>query len=206
MIKSHLLVGGSCLAAAVLSAVGAWAQSETKTYQYDQLGRLVSTQVNGGLGNSDTRTVCYDAMGNRVNFKTRNDGSMPGCTAPSPAPSPTPTPPSPTPTPTPTPTPSNNPPIANEDSVGGGCGTTTYYDLLLNDTDPEGNYPLVLLSITRTSGQSSATLFSTTIVKIDHYGFGQDFSTFNYVVRDSLGATSTGQLTVSTSPCETLPP
>ena len=61
-----------------------------------------------------------------------------------------------------------------------------------NDTDPENNVPLHLVSIT---GPGSATVTSTTSVTIGENSTGT--FTFSYVVADSLGATSTGQLTAT---------
>jgi len=65
-------------------------------------------------------------------------------------------------------------------------------NLVANDTDPENNVPLHLVSIT---GPGSATVTSTTSVTIGENTTGT--FTFSYVVADSLGATSTGQLTAT---------
>lgn len=199
MNKGRSLTTASLLSLLAIGATSTLAQTETKTLTYDPLGRLVSSEASGGSTNGDTRTLCYDPMGNRTNFKVRNDGSVPACAAPTPTPTPSPTP---SPTPTPTPTPSNNPPIANDDLAGGACGTITYYDPIANDEDPDGNYPLALLSITKTSGgDTTASIYSGNIIQINHHWNGSDVATFTYVVRDSLGATATGFLTAYSSSC-----
>ena len=79
--------------------------------------------------------------------------------------------------------------------------TTGTANLTANDTDPENNVPLVLQSISLTSDPmltgTTVTITSASSVEVDTGGKGQ--STFTYVVADSLGATSTGTLTVSST-------
>jgi hypothetical protein len=67
-------------------------------------------------------------------------------------------------------------------------------NLTANDSDPENNVPLSLVSITNTSGSAIATILNVSSVTVDVYDKGP--STFTYTVADSLGATSTGQLSV----------
>lgn len=63
-----------------------------------------------------------------------------------------------------------------------------------NDTDPEGNYPLVLIGVT---GPDASVDSSTTV------GFQAPMTTGTYVVtytiKDSLSASSSGTLTVTVS-------
>lgn len=72
-------------------------------------------------------------------------------------------------------------------------------DVTFNDSDPEGNVPLVLLSVVNSNpslGSPSVWSASTVRYEADITGAtGSDMVT--YTVRDSLGATSTGTLTVS---------
>jgi len=89
-------------------------------------------------------------------------------------------------------TPSNLPPVANADATSFNCSVYQTVNLVANDTDPENNVPLHLVSIT---GPGSATVTSTTSVTIGENTTGT--FTFSYVVADSLGATSTGQLTAT---------
>jgi hypothetical protein len=87
---------------------------------------------------------------------------------------------------------SNLPPVANADTTSFNCSVYQTVNLVANDTDPENNVPLHLVSIT---GPGSATVTSTTSVTIGENTTGT--FTFSYVVADSLGATSTGQLTAT---------
>ena len=87
---------------------------------------------------------------------------------------------------------SNLPPVANADTTSFNCSVYQTVNLVANDTDPENNVPLHLVSIT---GPGSATVTSTTSVTIGENSTGT--FTFSYVVADSLGATSTGQLTAT---------
>ena len=87
---------------------------------------------------------------------------------------------------------SNLPPVANPDTTSFNCSVYQTVNLVANDTDPENNVPLHLVSIT---GPGSATVTSTTSVTIGENSTGT--FTFSYVVADSLGATSTGQLTAT---------
>lgn len=84
------------------------------------------------------------------------------------------------------------------DFVSGQCFNATTVNLTANDSDPEGNYPLQLISITRTSGFATATVVSTSSVSVN-FASSAGLSTFNYIVQDSLGASATGELNVSTS-------
>lgn len=66
-----------------------------------------------------------------------------------------------------------------------------YYNVLANDTDPEGNYPLALVSV-------SPTKFSVSGSSIEYIAPGTSGTAVaTYTVRDSLGATATGTLTVT---------
>jgi hypothetical protein len=75
------------------------------------------------------------------------------------------------------------------------CGTVTK-NVTANDTDPEGNYPLVLQSVTSVKG--TATVISGSTVSFTNNGqTGQ--AALTYTVADSLGATSAGSLTITIS-------
>lgn len=177
---------------------------QVETNQYDALGRLIVTQTTGGQNNGEARSICYDEVGNREKFRASTDASTATCVPPPPAPTPTP---SPTPTPTPTPTPSNSPPNAVDNSVSGTCNGWTTINVLLNDTDPEPNYPFSLVSLSAgTGGDSSASIFSSTHIEV-FFGPTQGTNTmFTYTMQDSLGATDTATLTVSTGSCSGGPP
>lgn len=89
----------------------------------------------------------------------------------------------------------NSPPNAVTDSGSMGACTQANFNLTANDTDPEGNYPLTIQSI---SGPLSAVVASASTVTV-YATASTGLKNFSYVVRDSLGATSTGYLNVTVS-------
>ena len=200
-MRHKLYLAGVSLAAMTCAALVS-AQSSTETYTYDPLGRLVKVVTAGGANNGQTQSICYDKADNRTQYLANTSAGVTECGgAPAPTPTPTPTP-TPAPTPTPTPPPSNNPPVTGLDQLSAdGCTGTFFVDLTANDTDPEGNYPLVLTNITRNYGSATATIVSSSTVRVNLSGFEFDVAGFVYTVRDSLGATSTGDLLVSSGPC-----
>lgn len=175
------------------------AQSETETHSYDSLGRLISTTTAGGQNNNEARSYCFDEVGNRTNFKSSASGATLSC---SPPPPPPPAPPSPPPAPPPPPPPPPNyPPTAQNDAASGQCYGSTLVNLTANDTDPDGDYPLSLVSIVQSNtGAATASIFSSSTAEVI-FGPNFDFTTFTYTVEDALGATGTATLTVSTSSC-----
>ena len=188
MRRQYLLAGSSL--AALVAAYSAQAQQSTETYSYDALGRLISVETAGGQNNNETHSICYDDAGNRTQYKSDASGTPVTCAGGG----------TPPPPPPPPPPPSNNPPNTTNDSASGACSTTVSINLTANDTDPEGNYPLVLQSIVKTSGGASAIKISNSSVSAT-FGPAFDASSFTYTVADSLGATSTGQLNLFTSSC-----
>jgi len=87
---------------------------------------------------------------------------------------------------------SNLPPIANSDSTSFICSQLKTINVVANDTDPENNTPLSVVSVTDLSGAGYAAVSGTTSVVVGASNPGTYY--FNYVVSDTLGATSTGQL------------
>jgi hypothetical protein len=73
--------------------------------------------------------------------------------------------------------------------VQGKC-TTQSYNVIANDTDPDGNYPLTLVSVT---GMGFAVESATTL-SFSSLSYGR---TGTYTVQDSLGATATATLSVT---------
>ena len=180
-------------AVAIATIAGpAISQSATETYTYDALGRLVRIDRSGGQNDGKITGTCFDPAGNR----TRYDLSS---SAPAACPTPTPVP-TPTSTPTPTPTPTNSPPTTVANTVGVLCGATATADLVANDSDPEGNVPLSLvsLSVPDGDGAAGASIISSTSVSITG-DFEHSTTIYTYTVQDSLGATSTGTLTINTN-------
>jgi hypothetical protein len=91
----------------------------------------------------------------------------------------------------------NQPPVANPDSASTtACGTVTV-NVVANDTDPDGNYPLHIAAIGYTSRGTvdSYTTTSITFTAATSSGTGEVV----YTVADSLGATSDGDLLINIS-------
>lgn len=196
MPRRWLLLCGVVPAASLVGSSSSG--SEMTTYSYDALGRLVTTSRTGGPSNGIAMATCFDPAGNRMQYST-GTGGAPGCpTWVAPTPTPTPTPsqnPASLPTPTPTPTSTNQPPVAVSDSGTGICSSVITINLVANDTDPDHNTPLVLYSIDATSGASLSTIISSTSASFIAMAPGT--YTFNYAVADNLGATGTGQASVT---------
>jgi len=203
--KTVYLLGG---AIGVLSVHGYAAASDVVTYTYDALGRLVAVTTSGGPNNGQAVSTSYDPAGNRSNYcLTGASGSPVTCGSPPPPSPPPPGPPPPSPPPPgpppppppgppPPPPPGNQPPVANTDShTMQKCRTATIA-VLANDTDPEGNLPLVLLSVSAGTKGTSALSGSSVYYESTNLG---GLEALTYTVRDSLGATSTGTLNITIS-------
>jgi YD repeat-containing protein len=78
-----MLRAAAALSGALLAAMAT--ASETRTYSYDALGRLVASTIAGGP--NDTRQIgtCFDRAGNRMRYDVATS-------APAACPTPTPTP------------------------------------------------------------------------------------------------------------------
>jgi molybdopterin biosynthesis enzyme len=79
------------------------------------------------------------------------------------------------------------------------CNATKIVDLTANDSDPEGNLPLTVTDVS-VLGYSTATaeVISAGAIRV----FGAEIpggALAVYSVRDSLGATSTGNVTITTT-------
>lgn len=176
-MAQHLL--GVVLAAGWTVSAGA---SETRTYAYDALGRLVTRTSAGSVNNNQTSAYCYDSAGNRVRYKANQSGVPANCQDNPGGPG--------------DPGGPNAPPIANDDSINIRCGESGTINVIANDTDPDGNYPLSVVTFSIVSGSvSSITLISSTSFDINA-GWMPNTAIVSYTVKDSLGATGTGQLTI----------
>ena len=49
--------------------------TETQTYTYDELGRLIAVTSSGTINNNQKHSICYDAAGNRTQYKSDAAGS-----------------------------------------------------------------------------------------------------------------------------------
>lgn len=85
--KNAYLLG---TALCVLAAHGAAAASDTVTYTYDALGRLVAVTTSDGPNNGQAVSTSYDPAGNRSNHSLSGSGTPP---PPPPPPPPAPPPP-----------------------------------------------------------------------------------------------------------------
>lgn len=97
----------------------------------------------------------------------------------------------------------NQPPVANFDDAGSmSCGTVITHNVVANDTDPDGNYPLSLVSASGSPG-IVVSVANSTDVQILSTGTSSGTKSFSYVVQDSLGAQATGSGSVTvTAPCQ----
>lgn len=186
-MKHGFYVCASVLALAIGSgrAPEVWA-TETQKYSYDPLGRLVSVKIEGTVNNGAAQSVCYDTAGNRTTYKSDAAGALAACAT------------TPSPTPTPTPTPGNSPPVAVANSIAVMCNSVNTVNVTANDTDPEGNYPLTVTNVTITSGNAQVYVASASSIEV----WGAPLpgpSTATYTVKDSLNASSTGNLTIQTN-------
>jgi Bacterial Ig domain len=160
---------------AAITAAGAAGAAETTTYRYDELGQLVATTSTGTVNNGLTSSTGYDPAGNRSSYVVTGAGGG------SPPP------------------PSNQPPVANPDSLTAPKCVLRQKDVIANDTDPDGHYPLVLTAVS----QPWARVESSTVVGIETPAVNGTY-VITYTVADSLGATSNGTLTLTvsgTQPC-----
>ncbi len=78
------------------------------------------------------------------------------------------------------------------------CNQTADRNPLSNDSDPDGNLPLAILSVTITAGDADAVLLNPTTVQLIG-AIAPGTTTATYVLSDSLGAQATGNLTINTT-------
>lgn len=216
--RAHLLLAASAIALASVAEAG-----ETITYSYDALGRLTATSSSGTVNNGVSTAVGYDPAGNRSSYAVAG-GSGPAAPPPPPVPSPSPPPGPPPPGPPPPPVPSppppppppapplppppgpppspppappppaNNPPTAVTNSATQAKCTTVFYDVIANDTDADGDYPLILVSA---SGMGFAMISSTSVEFTSTPSTGTKNG--SYVVQDRRGAQSIGSINIVVS-------
>lgn len=96
--------------------------------------------------------------------------------------------------PPPPPPPGNNPPTPVNDSGSMLRCSIKTFTVTTNDTDPDGDYPLTVISVTG----NGFSVYSSTQLEVDSTGLASgDFGT--YTVQDLRGATATATLTVTIS-------
>ncbi len=89
----------------------------------------------------------------------------------------------------------NPPPVAVADNATVGTCSTKFINVVANDTDPSGSYPLTLVSISGGSA-GTATLYSSTTISYNAFGVPAN-DTIIYTVRNAAGATATGTLDIA---------
>jgi YD repeat-containing protein len=185
--------GARLLLATSLLALSTIAQADvTTTYTYDALGRLTNVTRSVDQATPLSTKIDYDPAGNRRNYWV-GTGAPP--TIPPWDPPPPPPADDPPVTPPPVgPPPSNLPPVTHLDTLTVLRCEIGAVNVLANDTDPEGNYPLSLVSVSD-GGSGVVWISDSQTISYQSTQVGSD--TVTYVVQDSLGATASGTLNVS---------
>jgi hypothetical protein len=89
-------------------------------------------------------------------------------------------------------TPVNHPPVAGNDTGSQTTCSVEVYTVTSNDTDPDGDYPLSLVSVT-----GAGSMVSSTNIQVVTGRVAGGTKTATYTVQDSKGATATATLSVS---------
>jgi hypothetical protein len=158
--------------------------SETVTYTYDALGRLVATTSSGTVNNGLATSIAYDPAGNRSSYSVSGVG---GGAPPPPAP------PSPPPPPPPPP-PGNHAPVANDDRFRTTQCAAAVFDALENDTDADGD-ALIITSVGGPAAQVGAMSIQNNRLVWNPTVSSGNF-TGTYTISDGHGGTATGAFTV----------
>lgn len=170
--------------AVVLSLFGAAAYrgqaDETVTYTYDARGRLVAIASSGTANNGVATAIAYDPAGNRNTYAVTGAATG-GSTSPPP-------------------TAPNGSPVAQTDYLQVSEWSSGVVNVVANDTDPDGDYPLTVTAISGGSGRAYLASAS----QIGWTGSAAGTYTVTYTLRDNRGATASGTLqvvSVSDNPC-----
>jgi hypothetical protein len=180
--KAAYLLG---TAIGILLLEGPGQASETVTYAYDALGRLVAVATTGTVNNGLSVSTAYDPAGNRLSYSVAGSGGTPPPTPPTPPPTPPPPPPPP----------GNQSPVAVNDSGGMNRCTAAQFAVLSNDYDPDGNTPLALVSVAGGGTKGTPSISGTNILFAPNGINGP--ASVSYTMRDALGATATATLTIT---------
>jgi YD repeat-containing protein len=99
----------------------------------------------------------------------------------------------------------NSPPTTVNDGMSLERCTSDTLNVIANDSDPDGNLPLSLVSVSEGTKGTATAVSATTIAYEAGSRTGTDVLT--YVVQDALGVTATGSITISITPgtCEVAP-
>ena len=167
------------LAGAVSTAPATAFAGETITYTYDALGRLTGVATAGGPNAGTTIATTYDPAGNRCTY-ILNDGvgtgpaNPAGCTSDGGG---------------------NQPPVAANDTGSMTRCLAKSFAVLANDSDPDGNLPLALVSVSYGGLRGTASVSGSSILFEPNDITGT--ATVTYVMRDSLNDTDSATLTIT---------
>lgn len=170
------------LATTTLCAAVAFA-GETITYSYDDLGRLVRSSYSGTVNDNQIHTTCFDENDNRTRYRSDPLGVPATCPTPVSAPIGTPTPPPPPPP--------NNPPIANTDVVNVPACAGVLANLVVNDTDPDGD-TLMIVSV-QTSSVADVSIYDQQRISVTGY-WPNTHGWITYTISDGRGGSATGSI------------
>ena len=169
------------ISTALLSLPAIAMATETVVYTYDALGRLTGSATTGTVNGGVQTSTSFDPAGNRAGYSVSGVG---GVGTPPPPPSPPPPPPT------------NQPPVAVADaSLSVICNSQGVRNVLINDTDPEGDLPL---SFAITGGTGESFVLKEGVQSIRFYApetRGANYSVA-YTVTDSRGASTNASLTL----------
>jgi hypothetical protein len=87
----------------------------------------------------------------------------------------------------------NNPPVANANGLSIYVCQTVEVNLTGNDTDPEGHYPL---TVTAVGTSPYANIWISSASSVTFEGVTPGGHSLSYTVEDSLGASSTGLISL----------
>jgi hypothetical protein len=177
----------SALALVMAATADPAVASDTVDYGYDALGRLIQVSVTGGPIGGTLTTTGYDPAGNRCNYRLSTTGAAgtTACAAPGGGGGGGGG--------------TNQPPVAVNDSGSIADCQDTNFAVLANDSDPDGNLPLALVSVSGSSARGTAEKSGNTVLfKVSGIA---GTATVTYVMSDSLGATDSATLTITIGGC-----
>jgi Bacterial Ig domain len=148
--------------------------AENQKYSYDALGRLILIERTGSVNKNLKTQYQLDRVHNR-NAVTVIDTTVPIIIT-------------------------NNPPIAVNDTTSAICGQGGGYQVLLNDSDPDGN-PITLTGASVISGPGSVNGINVAQGVVQFLaGPGLTTTIILYTISDGQGGTASANLTVNKAP------